>query len=79
MVVATEQQTSARPRVLVVDDEPEVLSGVRAILEPAGYRLTCRHDLSDALKVLEGNCFQLVLTDLYLGGDDLGYQLAELA
>ena len=79
MVVATQKQSSVLPRVLVVDDEPEVLSGVRAILEPAGYRLTCRHDLTDALTVLEGSCFQLVLTDLYLGGDDLGFRLAERA
>ena len=73
------QQANGRPRILVVDDEPEVLSGVQAILEPAGYRLTCLPDLESALGVLEQNRFELVLTDLYLGGNDLGYRLAERA
>ena len=80
MPAATQRpQVNGRPHVLVVDDEPEVLSGVRAILEPAGYQLTCLEELDQAMGVLDRNRFQLVLTDLYLGGDDLGYRLAERA
>jgi putative two-component system response regulator len=66
-------------RVLLVDDELDVLQGLRSILEGAGYVVTCTTNLRLATLTLEHESFHLVLTDLYLGETDLGYQVAEVA
>jgi len=66
-------------RILLVDDESEILEGLRTMLEQAGYQLTCTTSLQVALAAITRETFHLVLTDLYLGGDDLGYRLAEAA
>lgn len=64
-------------RILIVDDEPDALQWLRSIVEQAGYATTCVSTLRSALEALEQERFHLVLTDLYLGDDDLGYQLAD--
>ena len=66
-------------RVLLVDDEPDVLQGVRSILEHAGYDVTGVPGLKQAVGALTANRFELVLTDLYLGDTDLGHHIAEVA
>ena len=75
--------TAARPhgadRVLLVDDEADVLHGLCRVLEHAGYSVTCATDLRTAVAAMRNGQFQLVLTDLYLGAVDLGHQIAEVA
>ncbi len=66
-------------RVLLVDDELDVLHGLRNILEQAGYAVTCTTSLRLAMATLQHESFHLVLTDLYLGDRDLGYEIAEVA
>jgi len=66
-------------RVLLVDDEADVLLGLRRILEEAGFLVSCATNLQLAMATLHRESFHLVLTDLYLGDTDLGYQIAELA
>ena len=82
---ATERQQPGLPsrrgpqRVLLIDDELDVLHGLRNILEQAGYSVTCTTSLRLATATLQHESFHLVLTDLYLGESDLGYQIAEVA
>jgi len=76
--------TNLRPgrgpqRVLLVDDEQDVLLGLRVILETAGFHVSCATNLRLAMATLQSETFHLVLTDLYLGDTDLGYQIAEVA
>ncbi len=66
-------------RVLVVDDEPEVLHGLHQVLEGAGYAVTCASTLRHAVHAMRRERFHLVLTDLYLGAQDLGVEIAEVA
>jgi len=66
-------------RVLLVDDEADVLLGLRRILEEAGFLVSSATNLQSAMTMLQSETFHLVLTDLYLGDTDLGYQIAELA
>lgn len=66
-------------RVLLVDDEADVLLGLRRVMEGAGYDVTCASSLQKAVQILRTQSFQLVLTDLYLGTTDLGLQIAEVA
>ena len=53
------------PRVLVVENDADLLSMVQEFLEQDGYSVTPVASLPDSLAVLEGQPFQLVLTDLF--------------
>ena len=66
-------------RVLIVDDEADVLLGLSAMLEKAGFVVTTANSVSGAIAVMRRETFQLVLTDLYLGETELGVQIAEVA
>jgi len=66
-------------RVLVVDDEPGTLQALQGVLSQGGYQVTCLDSLEGAHRALAEGGFELVLTDLYLGAADLGYEIAETA
>ena len=66
-------------RVLLIDDEVDVLRGLCSMLEADGYHVTCATSLLQAIAVMRRDQFQLVLTDLYLGETDLGVRIAEVA
>ena len=66
-------------RVLIVDDETDVLRGLSNTLEGAGYAVTCANTLRQAVLIMRAHRFDLVLTDLYLGNADLGLQVADVA
>ena len=66
-------------RVLLVDDELEVLNTLRDILDGAGYSVTCAHSLRQATSEMRRERFDLVLTDLYLGATELGVQITQVA
>ena len=58
------------PRVLVVDDEQSVTVTMAAILEMDGYSVATALRGGEALKLIEGETFDLVLTDLRLDDFD---------
>jgi putative two-component system response regulator len=66
-------------RVLLVDDEPDVLRSLQHVLEDAGYAVTCANGLRQATGEMRRERFDLVLTDLYLGATDSGVQIAQVA
>jgi two-component system chemotaxis response regulator CheY len=51
-------------RILVVDDSESIRVLVSTILETAGFEVERAVDGKDALHVLEGNTFNLIITDL---------------
>ena len=53
------------PRLLVVEDDTELLDLVSNMLGEEGYRVTPATSLPDSLRALEDHLFQLVLTDLF--------------
>jgi signal transduction histidine kinase len=55
-------------RVLVVDDEPNVLETIAAILEGEGYEVRVAANVDAALLALDRERFDLVLTDLRMEG-----------
>ena len=59
---------STAARILLVEDDPTFLSLLTAILEDEGYDLVEREDGKAALKTLQGQSFDLVLSDLRLPG-----------
>lgn len=56
--------TSPSQRALVVDDSPTIRNFVTATLEAAGYEVTTAKSGFEALKILPGASFHLVVTDV---------------
>jgi CheY-like chemotaxis protein len=52
--------------VLVVDDEIEVLEVIQFALELRGYNVICANSESEALKLLENNSVDALITDFYM-------------
>ncbi|MBI2878618.1 MAG: sigma-54-dependent Fis family transcriptional regulator [Candidatus Rokubacteria bacterium] len=59
-----------RPRILIVDDEPEMVESCQRILGRAGYRCLTTTDPREALALLETERPDLLLTDLKMPGVD---------
>ena len=61
--------------IMVVDDEAALRSLSEEILANNGYKVLLAKDAFDALRILEHDCVDLVLTDVIMPGMN-GYQLA---
>lgn len=57
-------------RILIVDDEENVLVLFKRVLAKEGYDVECASSGYEALHRLENNSFNLVLTDLKMDGMD---------
>ncbi len=68
---------SDRAKILCVDDTPENLLALEAILEPLGQKLVRAASGEEALRHLLGDEFALILLDVQMPGLD-GFQTAEL-
>lgn len=53
------------PRLLVVEDDPELLSLVQFALEDSGYNITLATSLPQCRQMVEEQLFHLVITDLF--------------
>jgi signal transduction histidine kinase/CheY-like chemotaxis protein len=59
-----------RARILLVDDEPNILMTVKEILVQQGYDVDAEPDGLSAVKALQHSTYDLVLTDLKMEGMD---------
>lgn len=59
-------------RVLVVDDDPDILDAIRFTLEDEGYAVTTTEKGEYAENLLDGNCGlpDLIILDVLLSGKD---------
>src|SRR5690348_585386 len=71
-------RAAAKGRILVVDDDPEVLSAIQMILQDEGYLVESSLTPCDAQKKLQKQPFDLVLTDLYANSENGHEPLADL-
>jgi DNA-binding response OmpR family regulator len=62
-------------KILLVDDDPNILDTAKDILEDAGYYVAIADSQSAALDCLEKNSFNVMITDLNLP-DGSGLELA---
>jgi len=60
----------AKEKVLVVDDEEDILELVRYNLNMDGYKITCALNGEDALKKARSEIYDLIILDLMLPGID---------
>jgi signal transduction histidine kinase/ActR/RegA family two-component response regulator len=80
---ACPQKTGGNERILLVDDEPQIVDMEKRILEKLGYRVTARSNGGDALKALQEqpDGFDLVITDMtmpQMTGDRLACHVWEI-
>lgn len=59
-----------KPRVLIVDDEKNIVSSLHGILEDEGYQIDTADDGLDALEQVQSDPPDLVLLDIWLPGMD---------
>jgi signal transduction histidine kinase/CheY-like chemotaxis protein len=64
------EPNTATASILVVDDEPNVLATVRAILQQEGYEVCSAHGGAEAISAIQSRHYDLVLTDLKMPGID---------
>jgi DNA-binding NtrC family response regulator len=72
---------ATQPQILVVDDEVNICRSVEKIMSKIGFRVRTALNGQDALKLLESEPFDLVLTDLKmsrLGGMEVLRRVKEL-
>jgi DNA-binding NtrC family response regulator len=60
----------SRPSILIVDDEPNVLMTVNAILEQEGYATMAVPTGAAAIEAIQQHHYDVVLTDLKMPGVD---------
>ena len=71
--------SSSRPAVLIVDDEPSILSTYSMILREAGYEVSACDSYVCGEKQLKERSYDAALIDIQLEKEDGGLMLAEQA
>jgi DNA-binding NtrC family response regulator len=60
----------SKPTILIVDDEPNILSALTGMIEAWGYNTLCAFSGSDGLNFLDHNHVDLILSDQVMPGMD---------
>lgn len=61
---------SARPHLLLVDDEAAIREPLGQYLQRAGFRVSEAPNAAEARKILAGNAIELVVLDIMMPGED---------
>jgi signal transduction histidine kinase/DNA-binding NarL/FixJ family response regulator len=70
------QPVTPRLRVLAVDDEAPLANLVAALLRPHGHHVVTATSGEEALELMQGQTFDLVISDLGMGPGMTGWELA---
>lgn len=65
-----ERETGPMPRLLVLDDDPLMLSSLCDVLQNSGYTVSAARSGQEALDIAGSNNFDLVLADVRMDGMD---------
>jgi two-component system OmpR family response regulator len=66
---------AVKKRILVVDDDADIVLMIRRILEKAGFEVGSATDGAEALRKIEQEKFDLILLDVMMPGID-GFEVA---
>ena len=63
-------------RLLIIDDDPDFVEGINAILEDAGYETDVAYNPEDGFTALRTNSYDLLLLDVMMGRGAEGVMMA---
>jgi CheY-like chemotaxis protein len=53
-------------RILIIDDEPQIVTMLSTFLARAGHAVVSAYDGKEGLNILAGSCFDIVITDIIM-------------
>ena len=65
-----------RKRILIIDDDPDFVDGIKSILEKADYAVDVEHNPKDGLNTLQTEPPDLLLLDIMMGRGAEGIMIA---
>ena len=66
----------AQKKLIIIDDDPDYVSGIKAILETANYSVDVAYNPKDGFKALQNKRYDLLLLDIMMGRGAEGVALA---
>jgi two-component system alkaline phosphatase synthesis response regulator PhoP len=63
-------------RILMIDDDPDFVSGIKAILDKAGFEVEVAYNPKDGLQALQTKNYDLLLLDIMMGRGAEGIMIA---
>ncbi|OIN93069.1 MAG: hypothetical protein AUJ21_06175 [Anaerolineae bacterium CG1_02_58_13] len=63
-------------RLLIVDDDPDYVAGIKSILEAADYSVDAAYNPKDGFQALQSGSYDLLLLDIMMGRGAEGVALA---
>lgn len=63
-------------RIMMIDDDPDFVAGIRAILEKAGYNVDVAYNPKEGFQALQSGTYDLLLLDIMMGRGAEGIALA---
>jgi len=67
---------SAGKKLLIIDDDPDFVDGIRSILLSAKYEVDVAYNPKDGIKALQTNPYDLLLLDIMMGRGAEGVMVA---
>jgi len=63
-------------KIMMIDDDPDFVAGIRSILEKAGYSVDVAYNPKDGFQALQAGDYDLLLLDIMMGRGAEGIALA---
>ena len=63
-------------RILIIDDDPDYVEGIKSILEKADYEVEAAYNPEDGFNTLKSKPFDLLLLDIMMGRGAEGVMVA---
>ena len=65
-----------RKRLMIIDDDPDFVAGIRAVLDAAGYETEVAYNPKDGFAALKARPHDLLLLDIMMGRGAEGVMMA---
>ena len=67
---------STQKRLIIIDDDPDFVSGIKSTLEKADYKVDAAYNPKDGFQALQTGQYDLLLLDIMMGRGAEGIALA---
>ena len=71
--MATNLESAAQPKILLVDDSESVRQSLKMVLEHHNFQVTTAADVPEALHLIDEEPFDVLLSDLHMPGPGDGF------